>query len=46
LLGHGLKDIGGKESFLIKLDNSFIPDLVKEIIESFDKRWTSAELLI
>jgi hypothetical protein len=46
LLGHGLKDIGGKESFLIKLDNSLIPDLVKEIIASFDKRWTSAKLLI
>lgn len=39
ILGHGLKDIGGKESFMIRLDQSLVPDLAKEMRESFDAKW-------
>jgi hypothetical protein len=42
ILGHGLKDIGGKESFLIRLDQSLVPDLVKASIQSFDDKWNNA----
>ena len=45
LLGHGLKDIGGKESFLIALDISLVPDLVKTAIQSFDRKWSNASIL-
>jgi len=39
ILGHGLKDIGGKESFVIRLDKELVPDLIKETIKSFDAKW-------
>jgi hypothetical protein len=31
ILGHGLKDIGGKESFMIRLERSLAPDLLHVI---------------
>jgi hypothetical protein len=39
ILGHGLKDIGGKESFIVRLDKGMIPDLLKEVSASFDNKW-------
>lgn len=45
ILGHGLKDIGGKESFLIRLDRSLAPDLLQELGRSFDSRWQAAAVL-
>jgi len=39
LLGHGLKDIGGKESFIIRLEKKLIPDLISEIISAFEVKW-------
>ncbi len=42
ILGHGLKDIGGKESFMICLRSALVPDLLNELAASFDKRWNSA----
>jgi len=39
ILGHGLKDIGGKESFMIRLDRTLVPDLAKEMRVSFDGKW-------
>lgn len=39
LLGHGLKDIGGKESFVIRLGKNLVPDLLKEVRRKFDERW-------
>lgn len=42
ILGHGLKDIGGKESFMIRLDKGLVPDLIKETIASFDSKWKKA----
>lgn len=42
ILGHGLKDIGGKESFLISLDQTLVPDLVEANIRSFDDKWNHA----
>ncbi len=39
ILGHGLKDVGGKESFIIRLDKDLVPDLIKTTIKSFDSKW-------
>ena len=45
LLGHGLKDIGGKESFIIRVGRDLVPDLVHEIAGSFDVRWVAASAI-
>lgn len=42
LLGHGIKDIGGKESFVIRLEKGLAPDLLKEVRSRFDDRWKVA----
>jgi len=39
ILGHGLKDVGGKESFIIRLDKELVPDLIEETKQSFDAKW-------
>ena len=41
ILGHGLKDIGSKESFIIRLEKDLVPDLIKETSEAFDSKWNS-----
>lgn len=46
ILGHGLKDIGGKESFLVKLDSRLTPDLVNETISAFESRWKLATTFV
>jgi hypothetical protein len=40
ILGHGLKDIGGKESFIIRLGRDLAPDLIDEVNNAFDARWS------
>jgi len=40
ILGHGLKDIGGKESFIIRLGRDLVPDLIDELNNAFDARWS------
>jgi hypothetical protein len=42
LLGHGLKDLGNKESFVIVLPKSTFPDLHRALVTSFEQRWLSA----
>ncbi|MEE8113217.1 MAG: hypothetical protein V3T23_02570 [Nitrososphaerales archaeon] len=42
ILGHGLKDIGGRESFMIRLSRDQSPDLIRETIAAFDGRWRDA----
>jgi hypothetical protein len=39
IFGHGLKDIGGKESFVIRLQKDLTPDLIEETIAAFDAKW-------
>jgi len=43
--GHGLKDIGGRESFVIRVEKSFAPDLLESLAKSFDAKWSSATAL-
>ena len=42
LVGHGLKDIGGKESFVIVIPREFAPDMVRSVQGAFEKRWNNA----
>lgn len=42
ILGHGLKDIGGKESFIVELGKNLAPDLIRAVRERFDSRWKQA----
>jgi len=42
IFGHGLKDIGKRESFVIFLEKSLIPDLIRDVLRAFDDRWESA----
>ena len=45
LLGHSIKDLGGKESFAVLLDRKYSEDVVKVLRESFDKRWSQSQPL-
>jgi len=45
ILGHGLKDIGGKESFVIVLDRHLVSDLLLETIAAFDAKWASGTVV-
>lgn len=45
ILGHGLKDIGGKESFIIRVDRELAPDLLTEVRDKFDERWKKGTAL-
>jgi len=39
IIGHGLKDIGNRESFIIRIDESIAGGIVRQIRESFDAKW-------
>lgn len=45
LVGHGIKDIGNKESFIVRLDAILAEDLVKTLAAAFDDRWKHVTLL-
>ncbi len=45
ILGHGLKDIGGKDSFVIRLGTDTCKELVKTLSQSFNKEWDRATQL-
>jgi hypothetical protein len=42
IIGHGLKDIGGKESFVIVLPRTLAGDLLSDVQRSFDQKWANA----
>lgn len=41
-LGQGIKDIGNKESFVIRIDTQIGSDLIDTLKSSFDQRWSVA----
>ena len=45
IIGHGIKDIGKKESFIIRLDNLVAQDVIKSLTQEFMTRWNVATLL-
>lgn len=42
LLGHGIKDIGKRDSFIISIDNSIAQELINETKLRFHQLWSSA----
>lgn len=42
IIGHGLKDIGGKDSFIIALPKDLVEDLAKDLSDNFDAKWLSS----
>ena len=45
ILGHSIKDLGGKESFAIVLNEEISRNLIEALSESFDRRWKQSNLL-
>jgi hypothetical protein len=45
LLGHGIKDIGSKESFVVVVSASYARDLLRLLESSFDQHWAKASHL-
>lgn len=46
ILGQGIKDIGAKESFVVKLDKELAPEILGDARRRFDSRWVAATLLV
>lgn len=45
ILGHSIKDLGGKESFAIVLNESTSKNVVEALSEAFDRRWEQSSTL-
>lgn len=45
ILGHSLKDLGSKESFVIVLNKESSKNIVEALIENFNRRWKQASAL-
>ena len=45
VLGHSIKDLGGKESFAITLNRDASKNIVEAVIENFDRRWQQSNTL-
>ena len=45
LLGHGLKDVGTKDSFIIRVGRDLAGDLIDTVHDSFDAKWQPATLI-
>lgn len=46
ILGHGLKDVGGKHSFLVRLPKRLASDVMKSVGTFFEKQWQSSDPLV
>jgi len=42
LVGHGIKDLGAKESFVVILKHNFGKDLRAALVKTFQQRWNTA----
>jgi hypothetical protein len=45
ILGHGIKDIGNKESFVVSISSEYAGDLLKSLEKTFEERWTISTTL-
>ena len=42
LLGHGIKDVGNKESFIVRIKSDHARDLITDLTSTFDERWSNS----
>ena len=45
LLGHSIKDLGGKESFAIVLNKDTSKNIIESLRENFDRRWKQSKII-
>ncbi|NOH02218.1 MAG: hypothetical protein HND47_09805 [Chloroflexi bacterium] len=45
ILGHGIKDIGNKESFVVSISNDYAGDLLDSLEKTFEDRWAVSTIL-
>lgn len=45
LVGHGLKDVGAKESFVVSINSTIAKDLLNTVAAAFDTKWSAASPL-
>jgi hypothetical protein len=45
ILGHGLKDLGNRDSFIIRIPDSLSPDINLSVGSAFNKKWASSKLI-
>lgn len=45
ILGHGIKDIGNKESFVIKIDKTYAANLMETIKHGFEEKWQLSRII-
>lgn len=45
IIGHGIKDLGSKESLIVAVEDRYGKDIRKTIERAFQSRWTSAKIL-
>jgi hypothetical protein len=46
LLGHGLKDIGRKDSFIVRIHSEVAADLIETVRRNFKVKWQSATAIV
>ena len=45
ILGHGIKDLGNRDSFAIVLDKKVSTNIIESLTEVFDRRWKQSTSL-
>ena len=45
ILGHGIKDIGNKESFVVSISSDYAGDLLESLKKTFNDRWATSTTL-
>ena len=45
LMGHGLKDVGNKDSFIVRLSRDVADDTIAAVRTSFDVKWIAATVI-
>jgi hypothetical protein len=45
ILGHGIKDIGNKESFVVSISSEYARDLLRSLEKTFEERWAISTTL-
>jgi len=45
IIGHGLKDLGNKESFIVVLPSEIASDVKESLVEVFNRRWKQSTIL-
>jgi hypothetical protein len=45
LVGHGLNDVGARDSYIVRIDGNAAPGLLADSIARFDRDWTGARVV-